>query len=53
MNMFDTFVIAMSAGAVMTRAYPNISGARIMRWFYINKKETKKHTSVVVSGFIY
>ncbi|MCO5593877.1 hypothetical protein L7F22_047896 [Adiantum nelumboides] len=47
MNVWDTFVIALSAGSIMTRAYPNISGARMLRWFYVNKRETKKHTSIV------
>lgn len=42
-------MIAASAGAIMTRAYPNISGARMLRWFYVDKKEKRKHTSIVVS----
>ncbi|KAH7424703.1 hypothetical protein KP509_11G020300 [Ceratopteris richardii] len=47
MNIMDTFVIIAAAGAIMTRAYPNISGARMLRWFYIDKKQSKPHTSVV------
>ncbi|KAH7424696.1 hypothetical protein KP509_11G019800 [Ceratopteris richardii] len=47
MNVWDTVVIITAAGAIMTRAYPNISGARMLRWFYIDKKQAKTHTSIV------
>ncbi|XP_024517811.1 sodium channel protein type 3 subunit alpha isoform X2 [Selaginella moellendorffii] len=49
MNLFDLFVIAVSSGALISRAYPNISAVRIMRWFYLSKKHVDKHSSVVAT----
>ncbi|XP_024536113.1 sodium channel protein type 9 subunit alpha-like [Selaginella moellendorffii] len=51
MNMVDLFVVAVSAGALVSRAYPNISAFRIMRWFYLSKKYVDKHPSVVYYKF--
>ncbi|XP_024524545.1 voltage-dependent L-type calcium channel subunit alpha-1S-like [Selaginella moellendorffii] len=51
MNMVDLVVVAVSAGALVSRAYPNISAFRIMRWFYLSKKYVDKHPSVVYYTF--
>ncbi|KAJ7564574.1 hypothetical protein O6H91_02G023500 [Diphasiastrum complanatum] len=48
MNLWDTMIIVVSAGAVMTRVYPNISAARILRWFYSTKEEADKNTTIMV-----
>ncbi|XP_024521493.1 voltage-dependent L-type calcium channel subunit alpha-1C isoform X1 [Selaginella moellendorffii] len=49
MNVFDVFVISVSAGALVSRAYPNISSVRVLRWFYLSKKYVDKHPSTVAT----
>ncbi|KAJ7531393.1 hypothetical protein O6H91_14G042100 [Diphasiastrum complanatum] len=49
MNLWDILIITISAGAVITRAYPNISAARVLRFFYPSKEVADKHPTTVIS----
>ncbi|XP_024517728.1 voltage-dependent T-type calcium channel subunit alpha-1H [Selaginella moellendorffii] len=49
MNLLDFFVVVVSAGALVSRKYPNISAVRVLRWFYLSKKHVDRNPSVVAT----